>query len=454
MSGERTALDHAALLRHRGEWVKAEELLRATLAASTRSTAIFAALILARFLEDQQRSDEADLLYERAAGLASGADCPEALIDLAAHWKAGGDAARAAETYERVADLATQASVRAVACFRLADIQRDAGMLEQAALNWRRVLVEGSATLVAHARVSLAETLLEMEGEDEHAEALLREALASDHPDLGPRAALTLAQLLRARGRVLDAHSLYQVVVDSEHPGFVSRALAEQDDLIEDELDSFLSLPAVTGHRPLLARVVREAAAEADSDTRCELDRFILGERDRLNPSDPDEPHSLAVIASWLLIINELDPDFRCAIGEANFFLIDDVEILESKSHAKGLFHALDYLCDTPERDELAQSTTSAWLYDVQTSPITKAFTCKLTTSKRLCIEAERPLTREMLTLSRFGRTGGDRSRSALFLSHVSALGLIYDRLLGPRAASESWLGVAAVPEKAGFEGW
>jgi tetratricopeptide (TPR) repeat protein len=250
------ALDRAASLRLRGERHEAERLLRLALAKADRRTGGTAALMLARLLEELHRPEEAALFFERVDDLASAVECPEALVDLAAHWLANGDRPRARETYERVAEEAVFPAVRAVARHRLAGIQRDDGLLAQAARNWHLALADASPGLVTHVKVSLAETLVDLahavggaaksllglgahggteleRGNSDEAEALLREVVAGDHPDLSPRAALKLAQLERSRGCLLDANQLYGLVIDSEHPEFAPRALAERSELFE-----------------------------------------------------------------------------------------------------------------------------------------------------------------------------------------------------------------------------
>jgi tetratricopeptide (TPR) repeat protein len=248
----------SALLLQRGEQCAAEEVLRNTIDVRDPALAPTGMVRLARLLEQVGRTEEADEMYERTTEAASVEHCPEVVLDLAARWLARGHAADAATAYWELRIGAREPRLRALAAYRLGDLQRDAGLGDQAIASWRQALEEADESLVPHVMVALAEALTRPEMEQDEAdqaeavqslvppegnreaEEMLERVMHADDPDLAPRAALNLGRLKRAGGELREAYRLFQLVIESEHPDHFLEAHAEQSSLLHLELDLFL----------------------------------------------------------------------------------------------------------------------------------------------------------------------------------------------------------------------
>jgi tetratricopeptide (TPR) repeat protein len=269
----------AALLWQRGEVVGAEQFLRDTTESPDRGLAAAGRARLAHMLDRRGDSASADAMYESTAEVASAEQSPEVLLDLAARWLARGRAADAANAYWAIQIETAEPHLRALAAYRLGDLQSDAGLVEEAIASWRQALGEVDEELRPHVMVALAEALMEPEiEEDEAAQAVASESLvrpesnqeaeqmlelvlSSDHPDLAPRAALGLGRLKREEGELREAYRFFQLVIESEHPEYLLDAHAEQSELIHRELDLIIG-PLYESPAPrgiVLARQAKKA---------------------------------------------------------------------------------------------------------------------------------------------------------------------------------------------------
>jgi len=248
----------AALLWQRGEVVGAEALLQETTEVPDRALAAAGMVRLARLLDWRGKSADADAMYERAAEAASAEHSPEVLLDLAARWLARGRAVDAANAYWAIQIETAEPRLRALAAYRLGDLQRDAGLADEAIASWRQSLGEAAEDLRPYVMVALAEALMRPAVEEDEAvqavtseplvrpesnqeaEQMLELVLSGDHPDLAPRAALALGRLKREEGQLREAYRFFQLVIESEHPEYLLDAHAEQSKLLHLELDLFL----------------------------------------------------------------------------------------------------------------------------------------------------------------------------------------------------------------------
>jgi tetratricopeptide (TPR) repeat protein len=230
----------SSLLCQRGERSGAERLLRDSLKAHGPDGAAETWFRLGRLLEEESRAADAEAAFAQAFRLASVEDAPEVLMEIAALRVAVGDVSRAVELYTLVAERASRPGLRALASYRLGTIQIELGLPESASGAFRRALAEADSALEPFVLAALAEILISWDEATEAAE-LLQRAIAGDHHDQAPRAALALARLRSREGDGLEAYRLYQLVVESEHPELSSLAEAEKEHLVESELNSLLT---------------------------------------------------------------------------------------------------------------------------------------------------------------------------------------------------------------------
>jgi tetratricopeptide (TPR) repeat protein len=226
----------AALLRQQGKRVAAERLLRDSLRSHGTDGAAGTWVRLGRLIAEEGRDDDAKLAYGEAQHLASVEETPEVVMDVAARYVSVGEMVQGRSLYAAVAERAAQPHLRALAAYRLATIQAELALTDEAIAALRRSLAEADSALEALVLVDLAEFLADRD-EDAEAEELLQRAIVSDHHDQAPRAAFLLAQMRWKGGDGLEAYRLYQLVIESEHRDFAARAMAEQTQLIDSELD-------------------------------------------------------------------------------------------------------------------------------------------------------------------------------------------------------------------------
>jgi len=235
----------AELLWDRDREDEAETVLRECARSNHDRIAAAAMIRLARLVERRRGPVAAGSVYDDAAERASASESGDVLIDLAARWVTLNQLDEAICAYRAVARDCPNHRLRAVAGYRLGTVERESGHLLRAIRAWEIALGDAEDALRVHLLVSLGEARLEQapdgsSGGDE----LLAQAIASDHPDLAPQAALRLARFKRAQGELIDAYQLTQLVVDSEHPLFGPDAEAESKQLIQGELNALLELEA------------------------------------------------------------------------------------------------------------------------------------------------------------------------------------------------------------------
>jgi tetratricopeptide (TPR) repeat protein len=234
----------SVLLCDRGREDEAEAILSQFSNHSEDSIAAPAAIRLAQLIERGAGPAAAEAAYEVAAARASASQGAAVLIDLAERWVARGETPRARGGYEAIIAESHDPRLRAVASYRLGVIEQEAGLTTAAVSCWESALDDAEGSLYIHLVINLAEALQEAQEPDfDRVEELFEEVIDSDHPDLGPRAAIALAKLKRRHGQLIDAYRLAQLVVDSQHPVFAPEGEAERDRLVGQELDSLLKLP-------------------------------------------------------------------------------------------------------------------------------------------------------------------------------------------------------------------
>jgi tetratricopeptide (TPR) repeat protein len=222
---------------------------------------------------------------------------PLARTDQGLYWSHAGEFDRARTAFTEIAgsDHPDQAP-------RAADLLGD---MEAALENWRSAETAYRAAIdsrhlfwAQQAGLDLA-LMLNRIG-DERDRQLLADVVASDEPDLAPRAADLLGDALAARGDWTDAEAAYRRAMDFGHPHWsavarldLSMMLADRDELTRAEdlfaaeagsgsglaevAEAFLGILQVQQGRLAEGRPLLERLVSSDSDTAADLARVQLG---------------------------------------------------------------------------------------------------------------------------------------------------------------------------------
>jgi tetratricopeptide (TPR) repeat protein len=180
------------------------------------------------------RGNEADKAAADADSMSDPYRTPDVELELAARAAAIGSPADAERRYRGLlAALGDESALGAVAAFRLAHLRIERGAREEAIGLWKRALRSADENLRPHVLVELADRLRGRgRGRGDQVERLYAQAIATDHPDLAPRAALTLGGLREEAGDNKGALELYALVAASQHPDHASDAEARHGALI------------------------------------------------------------------------------------------------------------------------------------------------------------------------------------------------------------------------------
>jgi tetratricopeptide (TPR) repeat protein len=327
----------ASILRQRGERRSAERMLRDSLKAHGPDGAAATWFRLGRLLEEESRIQEAEAAFAQAGNLASVDEDPEVVIEIAARVATRGLLERSVEIYELVASECSLSRLRALAFYRLGLIQVKLDCIEAARWSFDRSLSEADSNLEPFVLVRFAELLIQL-GETIEAADLLQRAVAGNHHDQAPRAALALARLRAEEGDALEAYRLYQLAAESAHAEVVSVAAEEKKDLVETGLD-FLLLPnqEPTRRRQVtrpLKRFSDEIAMRREKSSvvflaLCHMARDIETSNPELRavPAESFERHSSS------LYIPSHSRKVDCAPTWRRHFDLGEALVLDAESH-------------------------------------------------------------------------------------------------------------------------
>jgi tetratricopeptide (TPR) repeat protein len=188
---------------------------------------------------------EADL-----ADLLSSADLtPDVELQLAGRAAVLGASDDARTRYERVMRAAGFSPMGAIAAFRLAELGGDEHRGDEALILLEWAVQAADEHLLPYALIKLGDALV-IAGKNERAETAYAAAVATDHPDIAPRAALVLALRREGRGDVASATELYDMVIGSDHPEYAPDAHARRNALVHRRTTAVVErwiLPAIHG---------------------------------------------------------------------------------------------------------------------------------------------------------------------------------------------------------------
>ncbi len=248
----------------RGEREDGLELLGRAAEAADPAIASRASWALGEALLEEGEGKRAYAEFSRAAGGATTAHTPHVLLSCASRCSAQGEEDAAAGIYDRILSEATSAQdeVVATAAYRLAQLHLERRQFSAAIDLIRRVMCKGSAALRAQMLSDFADHLLEwIDGERRESETpdlqegldwrrfgeergaevrvlvaeLYAAVIASEHADLGPRAAYLLAEIRLKQGESIAAEEGLRAVVSSAHPVYGPVAERRLEELEESE---------------------------------------------------------------------------------------------------------------------------------------------------------------------------------------------------------------------------
>lgn len=223
--------DVEACFRNRGAMKAAIERLRLAEEKQDERTALFHAR---RHRHLAQAGHAADAAAEAALAqsLSRPDTTPDVELELAARSAALGSDDEAETRYAGVLEaLGDHSALGAIAAFRLALMRLERDERREALALLERALCGADESLRPHVLISLADELRARK-RHELVEELYAAALATDHPDLAPRAALKLGGLREERGDYHGAVELYELVIGAEHADLAPVAAARRNALV------------------------------------------------------------------------------------------------------------------------------------------------------------------------------------------------------------------------------
>jgi tetratricopeptide (TPR) repeat protein len=231
-------------LEHRGE-ARSAALVYSVLAteAQDEATQTLAALRLAALYRALGMSSQSELALEKLNQKPADRLSAAVNLDLAARAEVLGRREEAHWRYHLV--MTEPGRFRGLAAYRLGCMVAAEHQAEQARAFFGYALQWAEDDLLPYVLVDLAAELAGSERTEEQAVHLYRQAIATDHADLAPAAALALGLLYERRYEFEEAQQLYELVVECEHPDCAPEAFArlaalalmrfDDDDPIIDE---------------------------------------------------------------------------------------------------------------------------------------------------------------------------------------------------------------------------
>jgi tetratricopeptide (TPR) repeat protein len=233
-----------------GDRYEGQEFLHEAAESSDPGIAAAASWALADALSAEGRSEEAARYLSWAAANADVRLAPDVLLAIGSRCAALGQLDAAVGIYRDFLREATesQRELVALASYRLADICRERGQLQEATTLFLRGFRDGSIALKPHAAIALAELAQEQE-RDGIAARLFRWVMETDHADLAPQAGYQFAVICREAGDqvsavrtlravALSGHSFYAPIAEEELLQMIDQL--DVSDTVEDLIDGVL----------------------------------------------------------------------------------------------------------------------------------------------------------------------------------------------------------------------